>query len=51
MLQNNFITLLGVMQECLSHCSLFTHENRVTKNYKETKRCDKYQRWLWSVFI
>jgi len=43
MLQNNFTTLLGVTQECLSHCSLFTQGNRVTKNDKETKHCEKYQ--------
>jgi len=42
-LQNNFITYLGVMQECLSHCSPFTQGNRVTKNDNETKSCDKYQ--------
>jgi len=41
--QNNFITLLGVMQEYLSHCTLFTQGNRVTKNDKETKHCGKYK--------
>jgi len=42
-LQNNFITLLGVTQECLGHCSLFTQGNEVTKNDEETKCSDKYQ--------
>ena len=34
------------MQECFSQCLLFTQGNRVTKNDKETKRCDKYQIYI-----
>jgi len=38
---------------CLGWCwtGLFTQGNRVTKNDKETKHCDKYQMWLSSFVI
>ena len=39
----NFIALLGVTHECLSHCRFSLRGTESLKNDKETKRSDKYQ--------